>query len=222
MTARTTPQTRTPRRASMTLRGLTALAFTVALAGAATPAQTAPDAADEIAEHFSSVRTMKGEFVQFGPSGEQTGGTFNIERPGRILFNYEEPSGYHVVSDGESVVIHNEKMRTADLYPLSRTPLKLLLQETIDLSDNKVTSVKEDDDLTTIELADRSVFGNSTITMMFDAESHDLRQWTITDAQGKDTTVMIFNIEEGVSFEPDVFEIDYRRVNEMNTIQTGR
>ncbi|HEX2147870.1 MAG TPA: outer membrane lipoprotein carrier protein LolA, partial [Pseudorhizobium sp.] len=31
-------------------------------------------AAQRIADHFSSVKTMMGEFVQFGPRGEQTGG----------------------------------------------------------------------------------------------------------------------------------------------------
>ena len=48
--------------------------------------------------------------------------------------------------------------------------------------------------------------------MMFDPASFDLRQWTIRDAKGKDTTVMIFNVEEGVNFGPDTFEIDYRRI----------
>ena len=33
--------------------------------------------------------------------------------------------------------------------------------------------------------------------MMFDPQSYELRQWTITDAQGRDTTVMIFNVVAG-------------------------
>ena len=41
-----------------------------------------------LTKHFSSVPTMRGEFVQFGPNGEQTGGVFYIERPGKIRFNY--------------------------------------------------------------------------------------------------------------------------------------
>ncbi|MDN2565727.1 outer membrane lipoprotein carrier protein LolA [Aquibium sp. A9E412] len=184
--------------------------------------QAAADPAQRIANHFSSVRTMTGEFVQFGPSGEQTGGKFYIERPGRLRFDYEQPSGYRVVSDGQSVVIHNEKLRTADLYPLSKTPLKLLLDERIDLTDGKVQAVREEEDLTTIQLADRSVFGDSTISMMFDPDSYELRQWTITDAQGKDTTVMIFNVQQGVQFDPSVFEINYRRVDEMNQRKHGR
>lgn len=176
----------------------------------------AAQSADQIAAHFSSVRTMMGEFVQFGPRGEQTGGKFYIERPGKIRFDYEAPSGFRVTSDGNSVVIMNKKLNTADLYPLSKTPLKLLLDERIDLSGDKVQTVREDDDLTTIKMSDKSVFGNSTITMMFDSASYDLRQWTITDAQGKDTTVMIFNVQQGVTFDPSVFEIDYRRVDKMS------
>ena len=182
----------------------------------ATPVHAASDAAQRIADHFAGVATMTGEFVQFGPRGEQTGGKFYIQRPGKIRFNYDAPSGYRVISDGKSVVIDNKKLNTMDLYPLSKTPLKLLLDRRIDLSGNKVKSVREENDLTTIRLADKSVFGNSEITMMFDPKSYELRQWTITDAQGKDTTVMIFNVQEGVRFDPAIFTVDYKRNLEVN------
>ncbi|WP_421915603.1 outer membrane lipoprotein carrier protein LolA [Mesorhizobium sp.] len=181
-----------------------------------------PAAAQKIADHFSSVKTMSGEFVQFGPKGEQTGGKFFLERPGKIRFNYDGASNFRVISDGTSVVILNKKLNTSDLYPLSKTPLKLLLEDRIDLSGDRVKSVKEENDLTTIQLADKNVFGNSRITMMFDPKSYELRQWTITDAQGKDTTVMIFNVKEGVSFAADTFAIDYAANRELNTKGSNR
>ncbi|BBD40326.1 membrane protein [Aminobacter sp. Y103A] len=205
------------------------LGFAAAIALTATPlvAFNGPvqaqgsDAAQRIADHFSSVRSMSGEFVQFGPRGEQTGGKFFLQRPGKIRFNYEAPSNFKVISDGQSVVILNSKMRTSDLYPLSKTPLKLLLDERIDLSGNKVKSVTEEDDLTTIKLSDKQVFGNSTITMMFDPNTYELRQWTITDAQGKDTTVMVFNVKQGGSFPGDTFKIDYKLNRELNAQKKG-
>jgi len=182
-------------------------------------AQASTGAPQRIADHFARVRTMMGEFVQFGPRGEQTGGKFYIERPGKLRFNYDPPSNFKVTSDGTSLVLENTRLKTADIYPLSKTPLKLLLDDRIDLSGGRVRSVKEEPDLTTIQLADKSVFGDSTITMMFDPASYALRQWTITDAQGKDTTVMIFNVEEGVRFDPSVFAIDARRIQEMQSFQ---
>ncbi|MEZ5784130.1 MAG: outer membrane lipoprotein carrier protein LolA [Rhizobiaceae bacterium] len=185
-------------------------------------AQAASPAAQKIADHFSAVRTMAGEFVQFGPRGEQTGGKFFIQRPGKIRFNYEAPSAYEVIADGTSVAIDNRKLNTMDVYPLSKTPLKLLLDDRIDLSGNRVKSVKEEDDLTTIQLGDKQIFGNSKITMMFDPATYELRQWTITDAQGKDTTVMIFNTKQGVKLDGNMFKIDYRRNNEVNTRKSNR
>src|SRR6478735_1897198 len=167
----------------------------------------APSAAQKIADHFSSVKTMAGEFVQFGPRGEQTGGKFYIRRPGRIRFNYEAPSPMRVIADGKSVVIGNMKLKTWDIYPLSKTPLKILLSDTIDLSSKMVRDVREEPDLITIVLGDRSIFGDATITMMFDPKTYDLRQWTITDAQKKDTSVMIFNVKTGMALDDKVFQI---------------
>lgn len=180
--------------------------------------------AQRIADHFASVKTMKGEFVQFGPRGEQTGGTFQIARPGKIRFDYEPPAQFSVVADGNNVVMNNKKLQTYDMYPLSKTPLKLLLDERIDLSGGRVQSVQEEDDLVTVVMADKSVFGNSSITMMFDPATNSLRQWTITDAQGKDTTVMLFNVQEGAQVDGSQFSIDYQRVNRqaMDNAAGGR
>jgi outer membrane lipoprotein-sorting protein len=172
--------------------------------------------AQKIADHFSSVKTMQGEFVQFGPRGEQTAGKFFLERPGKVRFNYEKPSPMRVIADGKSVVIGNSKLKTWDIYPLSKTPLALLLDERIDLKSKMVRDVKEEADLITIKLGDKSIFADSTITMMFDPKSYDLRQWTITDNQGKDTSVMIFNTQTGVAFDKAVFRIPYDEVHNQN------
>lgn len=209
MTASIAPRPGRVRRAAAAFAIAAATAMTILPATQASAQGADPQ---RIADHFAGVRTMTGEFVQFGPKGEQTGGKFFIERPGKIRFNYEEPSDFRVIADGQSVVINNGKLNTWDLYPLSKTPLKLLLDTRIDLSGNKVRSVRQDEDLTTIQLQDKSIFGDSTITMMFDPKTYDLRQWTITDAQGKDTSVMIFNVKTGMKLDDKVFSIPYDEV----------
>ncbi|KGD87455.1 MULTISPECIES: outer membrane lipoprotein carrier protein LolA [Rhizobium/Agrobacterium group] len=201
------------RQFSLGLAGLAAAAFAPGLGFA----QGAPGsvAAQKIADHFSSVKTMMGEFVQFGPRGEQTGGKFYIERPGKLRFNFEDPSPIRVIADGKNVVIGNLKLKTWDIYPLSKTPLSLLLASRIDLGNQMVRDVQEESDLTTIVLGNKTVFGDSTITMMFDSKTYDLRQWTITDAQNKDTSVMIYNVQNGVKFDDKVFTIPYAEVRKM-------
>jgi len=195
--------------------GLLPLQALAQTAAAAQPV-AASAAAQKIADHFSGVKSMMGEFVQFGPRGEQTGGKFFIQRPGKLRFNYDDPSPMRVISDGKNVVLGNLKLKTWDLYPLSKTPLSLLLADKIDLANKMVRDVKEETDLTTIVLGDKSIFGDSTITLMFDPKTYDLRQWTITDIQNKDTSVMIFNVQTGVNFDDKVFNIDYEAVRRPN------
>ncbi|MGJ8572882.1 MAG: outer membrane lipoprotein carrier protein LolA [Hoeflea sp.] len=192
--------------------GLSLMAVAAGVAAFPGTARSA-DTAQRVADHFASVKSMTGEFIQFGPNGEQTGGKFFIQRPGKLRFNYEAPSAIRVISDGKAVVIGNRKLRTWDLYPLSKTPLKLLLSDRIDLSSDTVKSVTEDPDLTTIVLGNKSIFGDSTISMMFDPKTFELRQWTIRDAQGKDTSVMVFNVRTGVTFAKNVFDVPYADVN---------
>ena len=189
---------------------MTAALPMMALAPSAAQAQSA---AQRIADHFSSVPSMHGNFVQFDPNGRQSEGKFYIERPGKVRFDYTN-TPLRVIADGSTVAINNRKLNTWDTYPLSETPLKLLLDRRIDLSEANIQSVKEEPDLTTIVMGDRSIFGNSRITMMFDPATYDLRQWTVRDAQGKDTTVMIFNVQQGVRFGADTFDIPYRRIHE--------
>ncbi|NKB53110.1 MAG: outer membrane lipoprotein carrier protein LolA [Rhizobiaceae bacterium] len=166
----------------------------------------------KISKHFSSVPTMMGEFVQFGPNGEQTGGRFFIKRPGNVRFDYAKPSPILVKADGKTVGIHNRKLKTWDFFPLSKTPLKLLLANRIDVNDKSIKSVKTERDLTTVILGDKTIFGNSKITLMFDPKSFDLRQWTITDNQGKDTSVMIFNVQRNVKLNQRLFRMDQRAI----------
>ncbi len=193
---------------------LPASAFAQAQAPAETQTTAAtlnPGIAQAIADHFSSIKTMKGGFLQIGPRGDQMSGSFFIQRPGKMRFNYDPPSRMRVICDGNNVQVINDQTQTRNMYQLSKTPLSLLLANKIDLSADMVRDVDSKPDLTKITLGNRTVFGDSTITMIFDSKSYDLRQWTVIDPQGKTTDVIINNVKTNVAFDDSVFRIDYTR-----------
>jgi len=163
---------------------------------------------DALSAHYAQVPTMSGEFLQFGPKGEQSGGKFYIKRPGKVRFDYDDPSPLEVVSNGLAVMVVNNKLKTFESYPLDKTPLRLLLDKTIDLSGADIMDIKQDGDVTTIVMGDKQVFGDSVITLMFDPNTFELRQWTIKDAQGKETSVMIFNVQNNVQISDRAFQIN--------------
>ena len=60
-------------------------------------------------------------------------------------------------------------------------------------------------------MGNKNIFGDSEITLLFDPETQDLRQWTIKDAQGKETSVMIFNVQKNVQIPEKTFKIGKKR-----------
>jgi len=170
-------------------------------------------AVNAISNHFKSVPTMTGEFIQFGPNGEQTGGKFLIKRPGKMRLDYEDPSPLELISNGKTLAVSNSKLKTSQYYPLKKTPLSLLLSNKLKINDKSIRSVEAGDDITTVVMGDKKIFGDSEITLLFDPESQDLRQWTIKDPQGKETSVMIFNVKKNVKISNTKFAIDKSKLH---------
>jgi outer membrane lipoprotein-sorting protein len=168
---------------------------------------------DRISTYLSSVQTMVGKFVQVGPDGGRTEGTFYMQKPGRIRFQYNPPSPIDIISDGSSVVVRDRKLATQDLYPLSQTPLRYLLAERIDLlRDTDVVSVTADESFATVVIEQKQLFvGTDRLMIMFDAKDLTLKQWTVTDPQGFDTTVAVYNLDSSKKPDPNLFVINYQR-----------
>ena len=168
---------------------------------------------DRISMYLSSIQTMEGHFVQIGPDGGRTEGNFYIQKPGRVRFAYDPPSPIDIIADGSSVVVRDRKLATQDLYPLSQTPLRYLLADRIDLlHDTDVVSVSSDDTFATVVIEQKQVLvGTARLMLMFDAKNLTLKQWTVTDPQGLDTTVAVYNLDSTKKPDPNLFVINYQR-----------
>jgi outer membrane lipoprotein-sorting protein len=166
---------------------------------------------DKISGYLSGVQTMVGNFVQIGPDGRRVEGTFSIQKPGKVRFQYNPPSPIDIIADGSSVVVRDRSLETADFYPLSQTPLRYLLADHIDLlRDTDVISVSADDTFATVVIEETQVMvGTSRLMIMFDAKNLQLKQWTVTDPQGLDTTVAVFNLDSAKKPDPNLFVINY-------------
>jgi len=174
---------------------------------------------DRVNTYLSNISTLVGDFVQVGPDGARTEGQFYIQKPGKVRFEYKPPSRIDVIADGQSVVVRDRKLATQDLYPLSQTPLRFLLSDHIDLQrDTNLVSVAADDVFVTLVVEDKQQFvGNNRLMLMFGAKDFQLRQWTVTDPQGYDTTVAVYNLDTKTKPDPDLFKINYDNPDLQNT-----
>ena len=159
------------------------------------------------------MRQLHGKFVQVGPDGGKSEGEFYLQKPGKVRFDYNPPSPIELIADGSSVVVRDRKLATQDLYPLSQTPLRFLLADRIDLMrDTNLIGVYADDVFVTVVIEERQIIaGTHRVMLMFGAQDFQLRQWTVTDPQGYDTTVAVYNLDARSLPDPNMFRIDYTR-----------
>jgi outer membrane lipoprotein-sorting protein len=168
---------------------------------------------ERVNNYLTGMQVLSGKFVQVGPDGRKTQGNFYISKPGKVRFEYDDPSPIELVADGTSVVVRDRKLATQDVYPLSQTPLRFLLADKVDLmKDSSLTAVYADDVFTTVVVEERNgIVGTSRLMLMFDAKNMQLKQWTVTDPQGYDTTVAVYNLDTARRPDPNMFRIDYNQ-----------
>jgi outer membrane lipoprotein-sorting protein len=174
---------------------------------------------DRISSYLSSVHTLVGKFVQVGPDGGKTTGDFFLQKPGRVRFQYDPPTPTDIVADGQSVAVRDRGLNTQDIYELSQTPLRFLLADHIDIiNDTNLVAMTPDDNFISVVIEERHlVAGTYRLMVMFGAKDIQLKQWTITDPQGYDTTVAIYNLDTVKRPDPEVFKISYERAD--HTVQ---
>ena len=168
-----------------------------------------------ISAHNSQIRTMAGRFNQIDTQGYRAEGTFYLERPGKIRFRYDPPSRQEIMSIGQGFYVIDRKEKTQYAYPQDKVPLRQFLDAEIDLFKANLVAIAQSDDYVSLTLQDDTPRGIVRVALVFDTESKDLKQWTLTEPSGNELTFSLYDVEYGVEIPKAYFYIDptFRAVN---------
>ena len=191
----------------MKLRSL-ALAPVLALA-MAFPAMAEKIPLNEISRYLNSLKTAQAEFTQVNGDGSISTGTVFIHRPNRVRFEYKGDKTLVLASAGQVAVFDGKSRSGPQQYPLSKTPLSLILAPNVNLGQARmVTGYAEKKNTTVVTAQDPQHPEYGNIQMVFSANPTQLRHWVVTDDAGTRTTVILGDMKTGVSFPPSKFAIE--------------
>jgi outer membrane lipoprotein-sorting protein len=181
----------------------------VEAAQAATPliGEEQTKAVNRINAYFNNITNLQGSFEQIDSFNKRSTGRFYVQRPGKIRFDYAPPSGLRIVADGRYLAIEDSDLKTVEKYPINSTPFKLLLTEAVDLGrDARIIGVEAQEGSLAISLQDKSGDAAGSIRLLFEtAPELQLKQWSITDAQGLTTRVTVNDVIAGRKVAADFF-----------------
>ena len=196
------------RRAFLGLLALPLLIPAVATAQVGAAPLTPQDQADlaRIEAYLNSIKTLKARFLQVSPDGTTSTGTAWIDRPGRMRFEYDPPSPLLLVAGGGLVVFHDFQLnQTSNLF-IGQTPLGILLGDHIELSGRvTVTAMQRLPGQIQVTMVRTASPGDGSLTLVFSDDPLALRQWSVMDAQRKETRVTLYEVVLGGTFDQSMF-----------------
>lgn len=163
------------------------------------------DASDALA----AAKTASGKFNQTNSDGTITTGTFALNRPGRMRFDYDDPTPILIVSDGTTVAMEDSELETVDRFPIGTTPLGLILSTKLNVDqDVEVLSILENEERIGIRVRDASGELEGTLTMVFDKTNYDLLGWLAVDGNLQTTIVDLIDVETNGRVDPRLFRLN--------------
>jgi len=172
---------------------------------------------DKVSAYLNGIKSLKSNFLQIGPDGGMVQGQLFLQKPGQIRFEYKPPSPVLIVATDGHLYVKNSKLNTLDPYDLSDTPLGLLLNERVDLKTNKaVIGVAEQNGNIVVRARSSSNRNDSNIALVFSTPGIELRQWTVRDNQGGNTTVALQGLEPGANLDAALFAAPQKPVKQSS------
>lgn len=197
---------------------LRAVALSVAPLGLAAVALPAPAIAQgqnglaEVQAHLRAVSSMTANFAQTDRRGRTMSGSLALKRPGKIRFEYNGAKML-VVADGRRLNFVDYEVGQQQSWPISDSPLSVLLDPSRDLS-RFARVVRNDNSTLMIEATDprRREFGKITLAFAKVRGAPgglSLQGWNTLDAQNNLTRIRLsgqrFNVpvaDSAFRFQP--------------------
>jgi outer membrane lipoprotein-sorting protein len=166
--------------------------------------------------YLNGLRSLRARFLQIAQNGAAAEGEAFILRPGRMRFDYDPPEPLLLVASGGQFLLYDRQMKSPSTIPVTSTPLSVLLQDNIRLSGAvTVTRVERGGGFLRVTLHRTASPSEGRLTLVFQEDPMELRQWVVVDAQARETRVTLSAIQTGMRLDTRLFDFNDPRFFEQ-------
>lgn len=169
----------------------------------------AADSADmaRLSAHIAGVRTMTANFLQIDARGRSATGKMELERPGKVRFEYGS-GDLLLVANGKNLTLIDYQVGQKSSWPLGRTPLGVLLSSSPDLKGRAQVVPSGNPNVVSVRARDPSQYGSLTLVFLRSGSAPgglQLYGWTAIDGQNHQTTVKLSEVRYNVAVPESAF-----------------
>lgn len=169
-------------------------------------AQTAEDL-NKIENYLNGITTLESSFVQMASNGATSEGKLYISKPSKIRMEYAAPTDVLIVGNGDEIIFHDKELDQITNIDYDDIPGTKILTNRIQIDNKnlKVTDFYKDAGSTTITLEYAKEKDMGPITLIFNNNPFELRQWKIIDPQSVEVTLSLYDITKGKALDENLF-----------------
>ncbi len=157
-------------------------------------------------DYLAGLKSARARFVQTTHDGTQLVGTFYLQRPGKLKFEYDAPIEDFVIADGFFIYFYDSQLGEQTNAPIGQTLADFILRDNLKLRDDlTVTDIKSGGDLIQITVVQTTDPNAGSLTLGFSQDPIQLKKWRIVDAQGLITEVELFYLKTDVKHASNMF-----------------
>ncbi|MEK9672123.1 MAG: outer membrane lipoprotein carrier protein LolA [Rhodospirillaceae bacterium] len=213
-----------PRPVHLTRRALIGLACGWALLPAALAGSAEAQGADreitlsadqrqlvkKVEDHLNGITTMQSTFFQQTSNNEFAEGRIFLSRPGKMRIEYKPPVKVVIVASGDHLSYLDREINQLSHIPIEDTPAAFLLREQITFDPANVAFhevIRENGNIY-ITVADRKDSFGARLTLIFREKPLSLRKWSVLDAQGNITDIVLTDPFFGGTIDDKAFHLE--------------
>ena len=181
--------------------------FIIALFG--TPLRAEKISLSNLSSYLESIKKVSGNFTQINSDKTVSTGRIFLFRPGRMRMEYKTPDNSLVIVGGSQIAVFDSKSNTHPrIFPLRKTPLKILLEKKINLKTSDIIIRHEEvENSTVVVLQDPKLSSYGSLKLVFTDHPVTLRQWVITNEMSDQTVLKFKDFINQPNMSSDKFNI---------------
>ena len=173
------------------------------------PASYAQNNADvaKIEAYLNQITSLQAKFAQMGGDGLIQTGTFYLQRPGRLRFEYDPPNADYIVADGLMVNYWDADTKQASNAPIGSTMADFLLRKKISLTqDLQVKQLRRlPQNHVALTLVQKTDPHAGRLELWLREKPWALEKWRVIDGLGNTTEVTLSQLKTGQRLDARLF-----------------
>lgn len=172
----------------------------------------------KVENYLNNIKTMEADFIQIASNGSSSEGKLYIQKPNKINMKYTDDTNISLIGDGKYVVYQDMDLDQVTHINYKDIPATLILANDIKIDGKnlKASNFYKDGGITsvTFEYAESDNVG--PITLIFNNDPFELKQWKIIDPQGIEISLSLYNVKRDIKLDRNLFKFKNKKFDPLS------